>query len=466
MSPADVRPTAPRRWTTEAVALLGLGLPLIGSNMAQFAIGLTDTLMLGWYDVTALAASTLANSLYFVLFLMGAGFAWAVTPIVAAAVAARQEAQVRRVTRMGLWLAAIYGLAVTLPLMWSERLFLAIGQDPAVAALAQDYLRIAGWAMIPALMVTVLRAFLSALELTGMILWATVGAAVLNALLNYAFIFGNWGAPEMGIEGAAVASLGSTLLSLAVLGGYALVKRPEYRLLQRIWRFDAPAFVRVFRLGLPIGLTSLAESGLFSMTAVMVGWIGAVELAAHGIALNYASAAFMLHLGLSQAATVRAGQAMGRHDEAALRLSGRVSTVLSVTAGVLTVILFVSVPGTLVALFIDPSDPARGTLLTVGVALLAMAALFNLMDGAQVIALGLLRGVQDTTVPMIIAAISYWVVGMPVSFVLGFVFGLGAVGVWLGLVVGLGLAAILLMWRFWRRSVRIGRPGGRGHAYG
>jgi len=140
--------------------------------------------------------------------------------------------------------------------------------------------------------------------------------------------------------------------------------------------------------------------------------------------------------------------------------------VLSVTAGVLTVILFVSVPGTLVALFIDPSDPARGTLLTVGVALLAMAALFNLMDGAQVIALGLLRGVQDTTVPMIIAGISYWVVGMPVSFVLGFVFGLGAVGVWLGLVVGLGLAAILLMWRFWRRSVRIGRPGGRGHAYG
>jgi MATE family multidrug resistance protein len=441
---------------TEAAALLGLGLPLIGSNLAQFAIGLTDTLMLGWYDVTALAASTLANSLYFVLFLMGAGFAWAVTPIVASAVAAREETQVRRVTRMGLWLAVIYGVLVTIPLMWSERFFLLIGQDPDVSALAQDYLRIAAWAMIPALMVTVLRAFLSALELTAMILWATIGAALLNGVLNYAFIFGNWGAPELGIEGAAIASLGSTVLSLVVLFGYALWKRPEYRLLQRIWKLDPQAFVRVFRLGLPIGLTSLAESGLFSMSAVMVGWIGAVELAAHGIALNLASAAFMLHLGLSQAATVRAGIAMGHHDEAALRQSGRVATGISVTFGVLTVILFVVMPVTLISLFIDPAEPERDTLLAVGVSLLAMAALFNVADGLQVIALGLLRGVQDTAVPMVHAAISYWVVGIPVSYILGFTFGWGAVGVWLGLVVGLALAAILLMWRFWGRSVRIG----------
>jgi len=436
-----------------------LGLPLIGSNLAQFAIGLTDTLMLGWYDVTALAASTLANSLYFVLFLMGAGFAWAVTPIVAAAVAAGEETQVRRVTRMGLWLAAIYGLAVTIPLMWSERFFLLIGQDPDVSRLAQDYLRIAAWAMIPALMVTVIRAFLSALELTAMILWATIGAAILNGVLNYAFIFGNWGAPELGIEGAAIASLGSTVLSLLILLGYALHKRPEYRLMQRIWKIDVQAITRVFRLGLPIGLTSLAESGLFSMSAVMVGWIGAVELAAHGIALNLASAAFMLHLGLSQAATVRAGHAMGRHDEAALRQSGRVAIAISVTLAVLTVILFVSMPVTLISFFIDPTDPARDTLLAVGVTLLAMAALFNLTDGLQVVALGLLRGVQDTAVPMVHAAISYWVVGMPVSYLLGFTFGLGALGVWLGLVAGLAFAAILLLWRFWGRSVRIAVQG-------
>ncbi len=158
---------------------------------------------------------------------MGAGFAWAVTPIVSAAVAAGEETQVRRVTRMGLWLAVIFGLVTTIPLMWSEQLFLLIGQDPEVSALAQSYLRIAAWAMIPALMVTVIRAFLSALGLTAMILWATIGAALLNGLLNFVFIFGNWGAPELGIQGAAIASLASTLLSLVVLMAYALRKRRD-----------------------------------------------------------------------------------------------------------------------------------------------------------------------------------------------------------------------------------------------
>jgi multidrug resistance protein, MATE family len=438
--------------------LLWLGLPLIASNLAQFAINLTDTVMLGWYDVTALAASTLAGSLYFITFLLGAGFAWAVTPIVASAVAAGEETQVRRVTRMGLWLSVIYGSLSIPPMMWSEQFFLAIGQDPEVSALAQDYMVIFAWTMIPALIVTVLRAFLSALQLTAMILWATIGATVMNGVLNYALIFGNWGAPELGIQGAAIASLVSTTLSMLVLFGYALWRVPQYRLLQRIWKADLAALTRVFWLGLPIGLTSLAESGLFAASAVMVGWIGPVQLAAHGIALQLASCAFMLHLGLSQAATVRAGIAMGRHDEPGLRREGVAAVVISVAFALATVAFFLSMPETLISLFIDPAEPERETLLTVGVSLLALAALFNLVDGAQVVALGLLRGVQDTTVPMIHAAISYWLIGLPASYVLGFVLNMHEVGVWLGLVIGLAVAAALLMWRFWGRSVRIGMP--------
>lgn len=447
--------TAPS-WGRSARDLLWLGLPLIASNLAQFAIGLTDTVMLGWYDVTALAAATLAGSLYFITFLMGAGFAWAVTPIVAAAVAAKEETEVRRVTRMGLWLSVIYGSLSIPPMMWSGQFFLTIGQDAEVSALAQDYMVIFAFTMVPALIVTVLRAFLSALQLTAMILWATIGATLVNGVLNYAFIFGNWGAPELGIQGAAIASLVSTTLSMLILFGYALWKVPQYRLLQRIWKADLGALSRVFRLGLPIGLTSLAESGLFAASAVMVGWIGPVELAAHGVALQLASCAFMLHLGLSQAATVRAGSAMGRHDEAGLRREGKAAMVISVGFALATVALFVSMPETLISLFIDPSEPERETLLAVGVSLLALAALFNMMDGAQVVALGLLRGVQDTTVPMIHAAISYWLIGLPASYVLGFVLGLDEVGVWLGLVIGLAVAAALLMWRFWGRSVRIG----------
>lgn len=450
-------PAAEQTLGEHAAALLRLGLPLIGSNLAYFAIGLTDALMLGWYDVTALAAVTLANSLYFVLFLMGAGFAWALMPIVAAAAAAGDGAQVRLLTRVGLGLAALYGLLMLGPQLASARLFLALGQDPAVSALAQAYLRIAAWAMIPALMVTVLRALLSALELTPMILWATLGAAALNGLLNNALIFGRWGAPELGVAGAAIATVASAALSLLVLLVYVLWKRPEYRLLHRFWRVDeVRAWVRVLRLGLPIGLTSLAESGLFSLSAVMVGWLGALELAAHGIALQLASAAFMPHLGLSQAATVRAGQAAGRRDEGALRRGGGAAVLVSVAMTAATVTIFLTIPEALIGLFLDPGEPARAELLAVGVALLAMAALFNLMDGMQVVALGLLRGVQDTGVPMILAAISYWLVGLPVGATLGFALGWGAVGVWLGLVVGLASAAALLMRRFWGRSARLG----------
>ncbi len=458
MSDNSLSTSPEQSWGGHARAILALGLPLIASNLAQFSINLTDTIMLGWYDVTALAAATLATSLYFIIFLLGAGFAWAVTPIVAAAVAAGDETQVRRVTRMGLWLSVIFAVATAIPLMWSERLFLFIGQDPDVSALAQDYLRILAWSMIPGLIVTVMRAFFSALQHTQVILWATIGATVLNALLNYVFIFGKLGAPELGIQGSAIASLFSVTLSMVIMFVYAQWKVPQYRVLYRIWKPDPSAMMRVFRLGLPIGLTSLAEGGLFSASAVMVGWIGPVELAAHGIALQLASCAFMLHVGLSQAATVRAGHAMGLRDEPGLRRGGLTVIAMSVGFAAVTIVIFLTFSQSLISAFIDPAEPEREALLAVGVSLLAVAALFNLVDGLQVVALGLLRGVQDTTVPMIHAAISYWVIGLPVSYILGFVVGMAQVGVWLGLVVGLLFAAGLLMWRFWGRSVHIARP--------
>lgn len=439
-----------------AGAVLRLGMPLILSNLAQFAIHMTDTIMLGWYDVTALAASTIATTLFFVIFIVGAGFAQAVTPMVAAEVEAGDEVQVRRVTRMGLWLSIIYGLVVTVPFFWAEDILLAIGQDAEVAALADIYLQIVIWQMIPALMVMTLKSFLAALEHTAVILWATIGTALMNVVLNYALIFGNLGAPEMGIRGAAIASLSVTAVTVLWLAVYILRRLPQFELFKNFWRSDAEIMRRVFRLGWPIGLTSLAEGGLFSASAVMMGWIGPIALAAHGIAILLASLTFMVHIGFSQAATVRAGRALGRGDPLLLRRGGIMAIGLSAAFAVATSTVFVLFPEVLVSLFIDPAEPARATLLQVGASLVIVAALFQVVDAAQVMALGLLRGVQDTTVPMIMATVSYWGVGMPASYALGFWFGLGAVGLWLGLVIGLTLAAVLLMWRFWGRSARIG----------
>ena len=434
-------------------AIWMLGGPLIASQVAQFLIHMTDTIMLVWYDVTALAAVTLGSTMYFVTFIVGAGFAFAVTPMVAAAAEADDEAQVRRVTRMGLWLSIAYGLLFTLPFMWSEQILLAIGQDAVVAAMAHDYLVIAAWQMVPALMAMTLKSYLAALEYTAIILWATLGTALMNVVVNYALIFGNFGAPEMGIQGAAIASLFVTFATVVILVLYGLRKLPQYKLLQNVWKPDGEILRRVFQLGWPIGLTSLAEGGLFTASAIMMGWIGPIELAAHGIAIQLASLTFMVHLGFSQAATIRAGRALGRGDEINLRRGAKMAIGMSTVFAVATMAVFLLIPEPLIAVFIDPNEPEKAALLRIGISLLAMAGLFQVVDAVQVLALGLLRGVQDTAVPMVIATISYWVVGLPVSYLLAFTLGMGGVGIWLGLVVGLSVAAVLMMWRFWRRSV-------------
>lgn len=429
-----------------------LGLPLVGSSLAQMALHVTDTVMVGWYGLVPLAAVVLGASSFFIVFVVGSGFAKAVMPMVAAALGRGDEAQVRRDTRMGLWLSIGYGIMVIPVFWWSGPILLALGQNAEVSAIAQDYMRIVGFGMVPALAVTVLQSYLSALHRTQVVLWVTLAAVGLNIAVNWALIFGNWGLPEMGARGAAFATISTQLLSLVVLCIYAwaLPELRRFRLFQRFWRPDWPAMRQVWRLGLPIGLTGLAEGGLFQASALMMGWIGTVELAAHGIALEVAALTFMLHVGLSSAATIRIARFDGQGDRVALRQAAGVAVAISFGVAALSVALFLAVPERIVALFLDLRKPESAGILAYGAALLVLAALFQLADGMQVMALGLLRGVQDTRVPMWLAAVSYWLIGIPASYVLAFPLGYGGQGLWLGLVVGLFCAAGSLMWRFWR----------------
>ncbi len=437
----------------KAIAILGL--PLIGGHVAQFAIGLTDTLMLGWYGAPSLAAVTLASTYFFSLFLLGAGFGFAVMPLVAAAAGAGEERQIRRTTRMGIWWSLIFSVLVMPLLWWSEPILLLLGQEAATAETASFYLRIAGWGIIPALLVMTLKSYLAALEKTQIVLWITLMAALVNAVVNYALIFGNWGFPELGVAGAAIASITTQAVSLVAVLAYALKVLPEHELLKNFWRPDPEVFRRVLRLGLPIGLTNLSETSLFAAAAVMMGWLGTIPLAAHGIAASMGGLTFMVHLGLSNAATIRAGNALGRGDRAHLARGTKVVTAMSLATSVVAIAVFLLMPATLITAFLDPGEPRKDEIIAIGTGLLVVAALFQLVDGLQAIALGVLRGVQDTAAPMVIAGISYWALGIPISYVLGFVFGWGGIGVWLGLVTGLGAAAVLLMLRFWRRGVQM-----------
>ncbi|MGJ5620267.1 MATE family efflux transporter [Sulfitobacter sp. MF3-043] len=446
-------------------AILTLGLPLVGGHLGQMAIGVTDTVMLGWYSVEALAAVTLASTYFFVLFIFGSGFALAVMPMVASYAAEGDEVGIRRATRMGLWWSLAFGI-VALPMMiWAETILRLLGQSEDTAALAGRYLAVAGWGILPALFVMVLKSYLAALERTQVVLWITLLAALVNGLANYALIFGNWGAPELGAVGAAIASVITQFVSLAGVVIYVVWVMPQHGLFVRLWRGDRSMLAKVFRLGLPIGVTLLSEVGLFAASAVMMGWLGTIPLAAHGIVMQLASLTFMVHLGISNVATIRAGNAYGRRDKPHMARGAVIALAMSLSFAALTIIGFVIWPEPLISLFMQRDEPARVDIMAVGVGLLAMAALFQLVDGAQVIALGLLRGVQDTKVPMVLAAISYWGIGVPCSYLLGFVLGFGGIGVWGGLVIGLGVAAVLLNARFWGVTIKaLGRDKTRTEA--
>ena len=443
-----------KTYPQHAAAILRLGLPLIGGHLAQIAIGLTDTIMLGWYSVDALAAVALGSTLLYGFLVFGSGFAWAVMPMVATFEAEGDDTSVRRATRMGLWLSVTFSLLILPGLIWSESILRLMGQSETVARDVSVYLSIAGLGIMPALMVMVLKSYLAALERTQVVLWMTLFGAVANALANYALVFGNWGAPELGIRGAAIASIVSQLVMLMGVALYAQITLPQHALFRRLWRVDTQMLQRVFKLGWPIGLTALSETGLFAASAIMMGWLGTVPLAAHGIAAQLTAVMFMVHMGLSNVATIRAGNAYGRGDPEQMGRGALVVTMLSLGFAVVTVILYLAMPETLMSLFLEQDDPRRSEIIAVGVGLLVVAALFQLVDGAQVIALGLLRGVHDTRMPMIYAAVSYWIIGIPCSYFFGFGLGLEGIGIWLGLVFGLAVAAFLLSARFWIVTLR------------
>ena len=427
---------------------LRLGAPLILSQLALMGIGVTDSIMLGWYSVEALAAGVLGHTVFFVIFIVGGGFGMAIMPLVASAIARNATTEVRRVTRMGVWLSIAYAMAVLPLFIYSEPLLMMIRQPAELVQLASLYLVIVGFALVPALIIQVLKSYLSAQGLMTFALVTTVLGFILNIPLNYVLIFGTLGLPELGVEGSAIASVLINSFMAICLCLYATIKLPEQALFQRIWRPDWASLSTVARLGLPISVTSLAEAGLFSASTLMMGWLGTVAVAAHGIALSITSLTFVIHVGLSSAATIQVGQAFGAHRLEELKHSAVMVSMASALVVAATVVLFLSIPEFLVSLFVDPKAPELEKILIYGTSFLLMSALFSVVDAAQVMALGILRGIQDTSVPMGMAVVSYWFIGIPVAYLLAFTFGWEGVGLWAGLAIGLAFAAAGLIVRF------------------
>ena len=343
-------------------------------------------------------------------------------------------------------------------ILWEGGALLRLaGQDAEVARRAGGFLRIILIGLPFGVAAGIMRTTAAALGRPGWALLVAALALVVDLIGNYALVFGHLGAPALGLYGSAAASV-VALAAMALAYGVILTRDRRlrrYRLFGRWWRSDAPRFGEIVRLGVPIALTWLFEGGLFSGAALLMGLIGVTDVAAHAVALNIASVTFQIPFGIAQAATIRVGMAYGARDRAWIGLAGKVALVLGVGAMAASAVVMWLAPRPLVAIYLDPALPANAPVVALAIRFLAVAAVFQLVDGAQAVAAGALRGLQDTRVPMMVALVGYWVAGFGSAAALGFATPLAGVGIWWGLAIGLAVVAVLLVWR-WNARARLG----------
>lgn len=448
--------TTTSKWRAEARATLLLAYPLILTNLAQALIHATDVVLLGWLGPRSLAAGALGVNLVTAFLIFGMGLVTAAAPMMAREIGARSNSvrDVRRTVRQAMWVSVVSVIPMWLILWHSEAIFLALGQDPTLSAEAARFVRAVQWGMLPFSFYVILRSFMSTLERPGWSLVVGAAAVIFNALLNYALIFGKAGLPPLGLTGAGI---GSAISNLLMFLGMALVvtlhpRFRRYHLFGRFWRPDVERFRQVWRLGLPIAVTLTLEVTIFNAAVFLMGLIDTASLAAHAIAIQVAALSFMVPMGFAQAVTVRVGLAYGRRDREGIARAGWTALIMGVGFMATMGLLIISWPHALISLFLDPSNPANGPVITLAVSFLGIAALFQVFDGAQAVGAGMLRGLHDTTVPMIYAALGYWLIGLGVGVGLGFGLGWKGVGIWAGLAAGLAVVAILMIGRWLRRE--------------
>ena len=447
-----------QEWRAELRATMALAWPLILANVTQQAIQATDVLLMGRLGATQLAAATLALNLTWTVSLFLFGLITASSPMMATALGRRFNAvrDVRRTFRAGLWLIAIVLPPYWLLLWHTGEIMRAFGQSAELAELGQRFMRAYMWLVAPWLLFQLLRNFVSALERPRIVLWLSLGGIALNALVSWSLIFGHLGFTALGLVGGGV---GSTITWIILCGALVAVTSLDrqfrrFHLFGHWWRFDRQRFVSMVKLGWPIGATMALEMGVFALAAYFMGWIGAPAVAAHAVALQCAALTFMVPLGLGQASTVRVGLAAGRGDEAGIARAGWTAWTIGVGFMAAMALVMWAFPHWLVTLFLT-DEPQNAIVIGLAVSFLQVAAAFQLVDGAQVIGAGMLRGLHDTRWPLLFALVGYWVVGLGIGWWLAFGADWKGLGIWIGLATGLASVAALMLAR-WVMRGRLG----------
>ena len=443
----------------ELRATLALAAPLAAANLAQMAMGVTDTVMVGRLGATPLAAAGLGAMLYFTGGVMLQGILSAVSPLAAHALGAGDRAAAGQIAGAGLALAMLMALPFVAALTSLDRLLLALSYDAALAAEIGRFLRAIAWGGPAFLGFAVLRSLLAALSHTRAVMAVLLVCVAGNALLNWVLIYGHLGAPALGVAGSGYASAINQWLMLA---GLALCIRimprlAALRVLRSAWAARRIEMANILRLGLPIGGFMGIEVGVFLAAGILMGLLGAAALGAHQLVLNCASITFMVPLGLSQAATVRVAYELGAGRALAARQAGFTALALGTLFMGATAVVLWTFPLAIIAVYVDIAEPANRDVVQIARRLIAIAALFQVVDGMQVIAAGALRGYKDTMTPMLLAAFGYWGAGFAGGWLFAFPLGYGPVGLWAGLALGLAVVALLLTLRLYLLAPPISR---------
>ena len=443
-------------WRRELIEILKLAAPLATAQLAQMAMGITDTIMMGRVGSDALAAGGLGANVAFLLIIVGQGLVASIQPIVAQARGAADHSSFGRTLAAGLLISVLAAVPVVLVLTHIDLLLNAIGEPPQIAALTLQYETAFAWGVPAGMMQFALRNYIAAMERPRVLMFVVLGAAFANFGFNWVLVFGHLGFPALGIAGSGYAtSLTWWCMLIAFLAHLRLahlLPRDLFRVSRaELWR----GMGALLHLGWPIAGIYLVEVGLFSASSLMMGWFGPVALAAHQICLNIASFTFMVPLAIGQAATVRVGYYVGGGALRRARVAGFTAIALGVAFMTLTAATITTLSRPIFYLFLDAGDPKLDAVLAMGGRMIVLAALFQMFDGAQVVAAGALRGLKDTHAALVAGAIGYWGLGMPIGAGLAFGAKFGPVGLWWGFVGGLVAVSILLSVRFNQRTARM-----------
>jgi multidrug resistance protein, MATE family len=434
----------------EIVAFLTLAIPLAGVQLSQAAIGFVDTLMMGRIGLETLAAGGLAALTFSVFLYTSSGILMGVSPIVATAYSAGDKQQIERVVQQGCLLVIGLALPISVGIANFDMLMRQLGQAETTVVLGNTYLDIMAWGFFPALGFALLRSVVAAMSHTRIVMAIAIGGTIVNTIGDYVLGFGKFGFPQLGIAGLALASILTMWAMFLALVSYMLTQ-PElknYRFFRQIYRIDLQILIPLIRVGVPIGIATGLEIGLFAIVTYLMGLLGTEVLAAHQVILQTIAITFMVPLAMSYAATIRVGQEIGQNNRVGAIRAGYVGAAIGLIFMLFMAVILLIFTQQIIGIFINIRDPRNLNVIPLATGMMTIAAISQVLDGPQKIIMGALYGLQDTRIPMFLSFLAFWGIGLSIGYWLGFHTALGGSGLWIGQSIGIAISAVMFFWRF------------------